>query len=77
MRADSGELIRSRIKPTQRGLVGLGTLSSSEFVRQGRLLGDSIGLTPLDGKLYSLKANDAFDRTVIQLALEKGVKEFE
>lgn len=77
VRADSGELIRSRIKPTQRGLVGLGTLSSSEFVRQGRLLGDSIGLTPLDGKLYSLKANDPFDRAVIQLALEKGPQEFE
>ncbi len=76
VRADSGELVRSRIKPTQRGLVGLGTLSSSEFIRQGRLLGDSIGLTPLDGKLYSLKANDPFDRAVIQLALEKGPQEF-
>jgi hypothetical protein len=77
VRADSGELTRSRIKPTQRGLVGLGTLSSSEFVRQGRLLGDNIGLTPLDGKLYSLKANDPFDRAVIRLALDKGIKEFE
>lgn len=77
VRADSGELARSRVKPTQRGLIGLGTLSSSEFVRQGRLLGDSIGLTPLDGKLYSLKANDPFDLAVIQLALEKGLKEFE
>jgi rhamnosyltransferase len=77
VRADSGELTKSRIKPTQRGLVGLGTLSSSEFIRRGRLLGDSIGLTPLDAKLYSLKANDPFDRAVIQLALEKGPQEFE
>lgn len=71
-RRDSGQLTKSLVKPMQRGLVGLGTLSSSEFVRQGRLIGDSVGLAPVEDKLCAMKANDPFDQAVVKLALAKG-----
>lgn len=76
VRRDSGELTRSLAKPMQRGLVGLGTISSSEFVRQGRLIGDSVGLAPVEDKLCTMKANDPFDRSIIRLALSKGPEAF-
>lgn len=76
VRRDSGELTRSLAKPMQRGLVGLGTISSSEFVRKGRLIGDSVGLAPVEDKLCTMKANDPFDRSIIRLALSKGQEAF-
>lgn len=76
VRADSGFLPRGLRKPLQRGLVGLGTVTSSEFVRQGRLLGDSVALAPLDHKIYAARANDPFDRAVIEIALERGEQTF-
>ncbi len=76
MRSDSGFHPHELKKPMQRGLTGLGTFSSCEFVRQGQLLGASVALVPLDNKLYAMKANDPFDLAVIQLALEKGPQEF-
>jgi GT2 family glycosyltransferase len=76
VRTDSGFLPRQLRKPLQRGLVGLGTVTSSEFIRQGRLLGDSVALVPIEDKLCASKANDPFDRVVIQLALERGTRFF-
>lgn len=76
VRADSGFLPRQKKQPLQRGLVGLGTVTSAEFVRQGRLLGDSVALIPVDDKLFGAKANDAFDRAVIEVALERGASFF-
>ncbi len=77
VRSDSGFLPHTLKKPMQRGLAGLGTISSSEFVRQGRLLGDGVALLPLDNKLYSMKANDPFDLAVIQIALAEGAEAFQ
>lgn len=71
-RRDSGQLTKSLVTPMQRGLVGLGTLSSSEFVRQGRLLGDNVGLAPVEDRLCALKASDPFDQAIVKLVLAKG-----
>lgn len=74
--ADSGFLPREFKTPLHKGLVGLGCISCSEFVRSGKILGDNIALIPLDEQLYSLKATDPFANAVISLAMEKGLEYF-
>lgn len=73
---DKGFLPRELKMPMQKGMPGLGCISCSEFIRNGRILGDNIALIPFDEHLYSMKAKDAFDKAIISLALEKGVEFF-
>ncbi|MFA6030779.1 MAG: glycosyltransferase family 2 protein [Elusimicrobiota bacterium] len=72
VRSDAGFQPHGTKKPFQRGLVGLGTVSRSEFIRRGQLLGEAVALVPLEDKLCSMRANDPFDRAVIKIALEQG-----
>lgn len=74
--ADSGFLPRRFKDPLQKGLIGLGCLSCSEFVRSGRILGENVALVPLEQQIYSLKASDPFAKTVVLLAIEKGLEFF-
>ena len=76
VRCDSGFAAHDEKIPMQKGMVGLGCIASSEFVRKGCLLGDNIALLPLQETLYSMKAGDRFSNAVIALALEKGTDMF-
>lgn len=75
-RVDSGFQPRQLRSPLQKGFVGLGCMTSSEFVRQGRLLGDSIDLIPFEDPWYSMKAGDRFGEAIIRQAFERGVELF-
>ena len=75
-RVDSGFQPRQLRPPLQKGYVGIGCMTSSEFVRQGRLLGDSIDLIPFEDPWYSMKAGDKFGEAVIREAFERGVDLF-
>jgi len=75
-RVDSGLLPRQFRPPLYRGFIGLGCISSSEYIRQGRLLGESIDLIPFEDPLYSMKAGDAFGTAVIKLAFSQGTTLF-
>lgn len=69
-RIDSGLLPRQYKSPIQKGIVGLGCITSSEFIRRQVLLGDNVGLVPFENPLYALRASDFFDRTVIEMNLK-------
>lgn len=71
VRVDTGLLPRDMRAPLQKGIVGLGCITSSEFLRQGRLFGESIDLIPFDEMLYALKVSDPFSRAVAAMALEQ------
>lgn len=71
-RVDSGLSPRQFRSPLYRGFLGLGCISSSEFIRSGKLLGESIDLIPFEEAMYSLKAGDDFSSAVIRLALDHG-----
>lgn len=73
MRGTSSFEPRKFKTPLQRGMVGLGSITSSEFVRKGDLLGENIALISFEEILYSIKAGDSFSQSVITLALEKGL----
>ncbi|MFA6316392.1 MAG: glycosyltransferase family 2 protein [Elusimicrobiota bacterium] len=72
IRCDAGLMPRRFKKPLHRGLIGLGTLTSSEFIRQGTLLGGEIGLAPVSDALYSIRVTDHLTRSIAAMALEKG-----
>jgi len=76
VRKDAAFMPRHRQLPTQRGIAGLGLVSSSEFVRKGQLLGDQVALVPIDETLYSIRAGDAFSNMVLSVAFEKGPSAF-
>jgi len=76
VRCDSGLGPRATKEPVRRGLIGLGCVTSSELLRQGRILGDDVGLVPLDSPLYAVRVRDAFSRLVAALALKKGESSF-
>ncbi|MDO8631202.1 MAG: hypothetical protein Q7R41_11980, partial [Phycisphaerales bacterium] len=75
-RVDSGFRPREMRSPLQRGFVGLGCITSTEFIREGRLLGDSIDLIPFGDPWYSLKAGDRFGDAIVRQAFEQGVELF-
>ncbi len=75
-RCDEGLLPRSQKSPIHRGIIGAGCVTSSEHIRQGRLLGPDTGLVPLEDPLYAIRARDAFSRAVISLALRNGTGAF-
>ena len=70
-RVDSGFTPRELKTPVQKGMIGLGCISSSEFVRKACLIGDNITLIPFEDALYSMKANEAFARKVIEVVLRR------
>ena len=74
VRCDEGLMPRTFKTPVHRGVIGVGSVTSCEHLRQGRLLGPDTGLVALDDALYGLRVGDAFSRTVAELALKKGVR---
>lgn len=72
VRCDEGLMPRSFKTPVHRGVIGVGSITSCEHLRQGRLLGPDTGLVALDDTLYGLRVGDSFSRTVAELALKKG-----
>jgi rhamnosyltransferase len=76
VRCDTGLLPSEFKSPMHRGILGMGCVTSCEFIRAGRLLGEEIGLVPFDETLYSVRMRDDFSRSVIALALEKGEATF-
>lgn len=77
VRVDTGLLPRGMRAPLQKGIIGLGCITSSEFLRQGRLFGESIDLIPFDKTLFSLKVGEPFAHAVAAMALERGVELFD
>ncbi|MBI4678107.1 MAG: glycosyltransferase [Elusimicrobia bacterium] len=78
VRCDEGLLPRQFKAPLHKGIIGLGCVTSSEFIRRGQLIGDEVALVPLGSALYSirLREGDAFSRAVISAALERGAAAF-
>jgi rhamnosyltransferase len=64
-------------EPVQRGLLGLGAISSSEFIRAGTLLGENIGLVSFEDPLVSLRYGEPFASRVIEIALLEGTVSFQ
>jgi hypothetical protein len=58
--------------PLQRGMVGLGCITSSEYIRRGKLFGDNVGLVPFDEPLYGIKVGNVFACRVAELVFEMG-----
>lgn len=73
---DAAFLPRDSKAPLQKGMVGLGSITCSEFIRSGRILGNNIALVPFEEQLYSMKANEPFAKTVLEMALTKGANIF-
>ena len=67
---------RGSQSPAMRGLAGLGTITSSEFIRSGNLLGDRISFLPVKSDLFALKAGQPFGDRVISMALKSGTAIF-
>lgn len=72
VRVDAGFQPKGFRHPLHRGFIGLGCITSSEFVRQGSLLGNSIDLIPLDLAFYSVRAEDSLGVAIVRLAFEHG-----
>jgi len=57
---------RDSRNPVYRALYGLGCLSSSVVVRQGKLVGGKIGILPIEHMRHTLRGRDLQDSTVIE-----------
>ena len=49
---------RSERQPIFRALYGLGCLTSSAFIRSGKLVGEKVGIFPVDGLSHTLRLRD-------------------
>jgi hypothetical protein len=69
IRVDAGLVSRSTKRPVHKGLVGLGTITSADCLRRGSLLGEQVGLLPIDDPRYALKATETLERSLIEKLL--------
>lgn len=69
IRVDAGLFSRSTKRPVHKGLVGLGTITSADCLRRGSLLGEHVGLVPIDDPRCALKATEPLERSLIELLL--------
>jgi CMP-N-acetylneuraminic acid synthetase len=58
-RIDSGDVLRTLKEKSYVGLHGLACVTHPEFIRQGSLMGDNIGLFRVDNPLSYLEIRDA------------------
>lgn len=55
---------RSEKNPMYQGLIGLGCITTSRFIRKKMLLGDNIELLDVQDAKYSLKVSDEYSETI-------------
>lgn len=67
---------RSEKTPIYEGLVGLGCITASRFIRKKILLGDNVELLDVQDAKYSLKVSDKYTETVAGFLLQKEKKHF-
>ena len=63
---------REEKKPIYEGVVGLGCVTSSCFIRKGMLLGEQVELLEIPQAEYAMKAGDKSSDEVIKFLIEKG-----
>ncbi len=61
-----GLLHRSKKHPIYRELLGLGCVSLAKVIRRGRLIGDKVGIIPLEDIKYILKTSDESSKSLIE-----------
>jgi len=71
-RMDAGDIPRHLKDPVLIGLKGLGCVTHPEFLRQGRLLGDKVGLVRIDDPFAPLEVRSAQDIELLSMALRKN-----
>lgn len=60
-RVDKGFMSRDKKSPIFQGLLGVGCATLPRFIREGRLLGDKVGIIPVGGRIHHVKIQDEFD----------------
>jgi len=70
-RIDIGEVPRIMKRPILVGLKGLGCVTHPEFLRQGRLLGDVVGLLQIEDPYAALEVRSERDAGLLSRLLEK------
>jgi hypothetical protein len=66
-RVDAGDVPRHLKSPALIGIKGLGCVTYPEFLRQGKLLGEKVGLMRLEDKLATLEVREAADVALLNL----------
>ena len=62
-----GTLPRNIKHPIYKAVFGLGCISHSGLIRSGKLVGERVGIIPIDDIKYTLKASDSSNQKIIQL----------
>jgi len=62
---------RSEKNPVYEGLIGLGCITSSRFIRKGMLLGDQVELLNIANQQYTIKVSDPYFQEIARFFLEK------
>ena len=62
-----GLLPRQQKHPIYKALFGLGCVSTAHVIRQEKLIGETIGIIPVNDVKYTLKINDQSSRSVISM----------
>jgi len=65
---------RDEKKPIYEGLVGLGCVTSSRFIRKGALLGERVELLDIKEKKYSIKLEDKDSEEIVKYLIQKEEK---
>jgi len=71
-----GDPLAPRLKknPFHRALYGLGCLTHSSIIRQSRLVGENVGILPLNNIAYALRADSETPNNILLSLLEKNEK---
>lgn len=62
---------REHKSPIYRALYGLGCASTASVIRSGRLIGETIGIIPIDDPQFTIKADDKKARHLLNIFFEK------
>lgn len=66
-----GFLHRSKKHPVYKSLFGLGCASTAKTIRAGKLVGEKIGIVPVEDIVYTFKMSDETNKKIIRLYIEK------
>jgi glycosyltransferase involved in cell wall biosynthesis len=70
-----GETPRHLRSPLLVGLKGLGCVTYPEFLRQGRLLGDNVGLVRISDPIAAMEVRTQYDHELVKLVQQKDQDE--